>query len=110
MTVKEILALEDAGGEILILHKEGLFWRAYQYSAYLFCTHFRPLKVTAKFVKTVQKEIYYIGFPEQSLEGILKEATQRDWEVERQQRQIQINLEVDVSIPSIEYTKFANFG
>jgi hypothetical protein len=33
--IKEIIQLEQANKEI-ILHKEGLFWRAYEQSAYYF--------------------------------------------------------------------------
>lgn len=56
MQVKDILALEIAKRGSIILLKEGLFWRAYNTSAFLFVHHFRPIKLIKKYVKTVGQE------------------------------------------------------
>ena len=67
MHTKDILALERAGEEDIILHRKGIFWRAYQDSAFLFYTHLRPLKVTVKFVKVGDTEVAYLGFPKKGI-------------------------------------------
>ncbi len=90
MQTKEILAQERAGERDIILHRKGIFWRAYQNSAFLFYTHFRPLKVTVKFVKVVGAEVAYLGFPEKVLEEILQLASDRDWKFERLDSQVRI--------------------
>jgi hypothetical protein len=43
MQTKDILALESVSEGCIVLHKEGIFWRAYQNSAFLFYTHIRAL-------------------------------------------------------------------
>jgi len=60
MQTKDMLALESAGEGRIVLHKEGIFWRAYQYSAFLFSKHIRRLKVNTKFVKVVDAQIAYL--------------------------------------------------
>ncbi len=67
-----MLALESAGEGRIVLHKEGIFWRAYQYSAFLFSKHIRLLRVNTRFVKVVDTEIAYLGFPEKVLEEVLQ--------------------------------------
>jgi hypothetical protein len=71
MTKQEIINFEQtANGGTIVLVKEGLFWRAYDQSAYLLCKLFWPdLKVNGGFVKTVNRDIYYVGFPEGSLQA-----------------------------------------
>ena len=56
MQTKDILALEKAGEGRIVLHKGGIFWRAHQYSAFLFSKHIRPPKVNTRFVKVVGRE------------------------------------------------------
>jgi hypothetical protein len=71
MTKQEIINFEEvADGATITLVKEGLFWRAYEQSAYLFTKLFWPdLKVNGGFVKTVGKDLFYVGFPDTSLQG-----------------------------------------
>ncbi|MCB9291517.1 MAG: hypothetical protein H6559_00055 [Lewinellaceae bacterium] len=90
MQTKDILALEGTNeGDILLL-REGLFWRAYQLSAFLFSTHIRPLKVTSRHVKVVKANLAYVGFPDKILEGIVQAAGEKGWNIERQEKQIRI--------------------
>lgn len=49
------------------LIKSGEFYRAYNHSAWLFHCCIAEHKVMRKFVKTLDTDIYYIGFPEKSL-------------------------------------------
>jgi hypothetical protein len=71
MTKQEIINFEQAAnGSTITLVKEGMFWRAYEQSAYLFTRLFWPdLKVNGGFVKAVGKEVFYVGFPDASLQG-----------------------------------------
>jgi hypothetical protein len=48
------------------IYKEGVFWIAYEHSAYYFWL-MKGYKPTKKFVKTVKKEIVSIGFPQKAL-------------------------------------------
>lgn len=96
MQMKEILELERSSEGDIILHKEGIFWRAYQISAYLFATHIRELKVISKFIKVVKEEVAYLGFPHSILEEILREAAAGKWKVEQEERLIRIKTGVTV--------------
>ena len=71
MTKQEIINFEQAAtGATIALVKEGLFWRAYEQSAYLLTKIFWPdLKVNSSFVKSAGQEVFYVGFPDTSLQG-----------------------------------------
>ena len=74
MKIKEILALEKENQNQIILLKEGIFWRAYNMSAFLFTKNIEEYKVTKKYRKVVNAEIVYLGFPHTVLEKILEKA------------------------------------
>lgn len=63
MSILEILQLEKENTSI-ILHKEGVFWKAYERSAYLFVHHIKAYSVQRKYYKNVGQDIVYIGFPQ----------------------------------------------
>lgn len=90
MQTKDILALESANEGDIVLFREGLFWRAYQLSAYLFTAHIRPLKITSRYVKVAGAKLVYAGFPDKILGEILQFAEGKGWKVERQEKQIRI--------------------
>ena len=64
----EILRNEEqkACNEILF-YKEGVFYVAYEKSAWLFCRRIHSFRATKKFIKSVGKDMVSIGCPEQSL-------------------------------------------
>jgi len=75
MGISDILELEQKNTQI-ILHKEGLFIRVYERSAYLFVKHIKAYNLTKKFYKNVKQEVVYLGFPQSSfskIEAICKE-------------------------------------
>ena len=75
MGISGILELEQKNTQI-ILHKEGLFIRVYERSAYLFVKHIKAYNLTKKFYKNVKQEVVYLGFPKGSfskIEAICKE-------------------------------------
>ncbi len=72
MKIKAILQIEQKNTNSIFLHKEGLFWRAYERSAYLFTLHIKVYQITKKFYKNVNSEVVYLGFHSNSLEQILE--------------------------------------
>jgi len=48
MTVKEIIEIEKTNEGKMYLYKEGIFWRVYEVSLYLFATNIKTLKVLAE--------------------------------------------------------------
>ena len=71
MTTKDILVLEETNQSLnaINLIKDGMFWRAYERSAFLLINHFwNDITVNGGYVKAVEQEVYYVGFPEKSLQ------------------------------------------
>ncbi|MDO9153784.1 MAG: hypothetical protein Q7U47_08785, partial [Paludibacter sp.] len=81
MTVKEIVAMELANTNSIYLLREGMFYRAYNLSAMRMVSYLKPFKVNRKFVKTVQQEIFYVGFPGSTLESIQQHAIEKGWQI-----------------------------
>lgn len=67
MTSKEIFENEQGNTEQIRLHAEGLFWKAYERSAYACCTQLRQFKATKKYIKAMDGVLVSIGFPQTSL-------------------------------------------
>jgi len=71
MRTKEILLLEKENTNKIHLLKEGLFWRAYNVSAFLFIQHIQTFKLTKKYVKIADAVVIFLGFPDTILDKIL---------------------------------------
>lgn len=99
MQTRDILALESANEGDILLFREGLFWRAYQLSAYLFITHIRPLKATSRYVKVAGAKLVYAGFPDKILAAILKLIGEKGWTIKQEEKQARIitGLPLDVA-------------
>ena len=67
MTQQEILGREDAGSNEIHLYLEGIFWKAYEYSAYRFTFGICAFSPKKKYIKAVGQEMISIGFPMDSL-------------------------------------------
>ena len=63
MTVKEIIQIENGNRNTIILLREGIFWRAYEKSAYAFSMQVHPYKPTRKWVIAVKQDVVSLGFP-----------------------------------------------
>ena len=63
MTVKQKIELATQSNK-LYFFKEGLFHKLYNQNAMWFVNHVKPYKVSVKFVKTVNQDVYSIGFPQ----------------------------------------------
>lgn len=91
MQAKEIIAIEVKNRADIHLHKDGLFWRAYNVSAYQFIKYFKKFKINKRFVKAIQAELAYLGFPEKSLAALLEEAEKSNYEVRKSELHIHIS-------------------
>lgn len=90
MKIEEILKTED--NKCIYLHKEGLFWRAYEYSAYAFAKSIKQYNAKKKFIKKVAGEIVFIGFPNSILATILDLCEQKGYAVNKNNSIIKIEL------------------
>jgi len=70
MKIEELQKIED--NQNIYLHYEGLFWRAYNYSAYAFSNNIKQYAAKKKFIKKLGHDIVYIGFPSSVLSTILE--------------------------------------
>jgi hypothetical protein len=69
--ISDILLLENDSQGKINLFLEGIFWKAYQQSAYKILQNYpKKLKVSKKFIKVVKEEVVSVGFPESSLDKI----------------------------------------
>ncbi len=72
MTSRELIAAEANNTDRIALYREGLFWKAYERSAYALCTQVRPFKPTRKILKTLAGgDIVSVGFPTHAADRIL---------------------------------------
>lgn len=64
MTSRQFIIAEASNTDRIILYREGLFWKAYERSAYALCSQVRPLKPTRKVLKNLGGgDLVSVGFP-----------------------------------------------
>lgn len=64
MTSRQFITAEASNTDRIILYREGLFWKAYERSAYALCSQIRPLKPTRKVLKNLGGgDLVSVGFP-----------------------------------------------
>lgn len=67
MTSRDFIAAEADNTDRIILYREGLFWKAYERSAFALCSQVRPLKPTRKVLKSLNGgDLISVGFPSAS--------------------------------------------
>ncbi|MDE6570290.1 MAG: hypothetical protein K2K43_06685 [Alistipes sp.] len=72
MTSRQLIAAEANNTDRIALYREGLFWKAYERSAYALCTQVRPFKPTRKVLKALSGgDIVSVGFPTIAADRIL---------------------------------------
>ncbi|MCM1302261.1 MAG: hypothetical protein NC250_00505 [Alistipes senegalensis] len=72
MTSRQLIAAEADNFDRVVLYREGLFWKAYERSAYVLCTQVRAFKPTRKILKTLAGgDIVSVGFPAIAADRIL---------------------------------------
>ena len=67
MIEHEAMMLQGGERDVIHLHHEGSFLRAYEWSAYLSCLYLNDFKVNKRSFKGIDQPVAYIGFPETSL-------------------------------------------
>ncbi len=65
--LQEILKTESENTDKIHFYREGVFYKAYEKSAYIFVTRIKPFMVKRLFIKCVNREVVSIGFPTNSL-------------------------------------------
>lgn len=73
--LQEILRTESENSNKIHFYREGVFYKAYEQSAYLFVTHVKPFMVKKQFVKSVKREVVSIGFPTNSIHNYFESGT-----------------------------------
>lgn len=72
MTSKDFIQAEAENTDRIVLYREGLFWKAYERSAFAVCTQIRPFKPTRRSLKILGGgELISIGFPASSEAEVL---------------------------------------
>lgn len=71
MTAKGIMELERENLNTIILLREGIFWKAYEKSAYAFHHQIQPYKLSKKCVPSINGELVSLGFPTGATGNIL---------------------------------------
>lgn len=82
--LQAILSSESHNTDKIHFYREGVFYKAYERSAYAFVTRVKPFMVKRLFVKSVNQEVLSIGFPTNSLHSYFAsdKITERDNEAE----------------------------
>ncbi len=81
MKIKTILECETQNKSSILLFREGYFFRAYNRSAMRFVEQIKSIKVLRKYVKYLEEEVFYCGFPNDSLGKIQELAEQKGMRV-----------------------------
>ena len=71
MKIEEIVSMETDYKPVVRLHKEGIFYIAYEQSCYAFYQYIKPFKVKNRYVKKLSKNIVSLGFPVASAKNLL---------------------------------------
>lgn len=72
MTSRDFITAEATNTDRIILYREGLFWKAYERSAYALCSQIRPLKPTRKVLKVLDGgDLISVGFPTATESAVL---------------------------------------
>ena len=66
-SIREIIEKEESSTGVIHLYLEGIFWKAYQESAYRLVQRMGKLKATKKYIKVVDREVVSVGFPDSAL-------------------------------------------
>lgn len=90
MKMQEIIKLEEDNTNNCYLIKEGLFWRAYEKSAYWFVNNLKLYTITKKHFKGLNSDVAYLGFPDSTLNGLLIIAETKGYTVNKQEKQVTI--------------------
>lgn len=75
MLLSSVLSMETSDAVCIYLHREGVFWKAYERSAYLFLQKTKMnYKVKCRKVKSLGTTICSVGFPDTVLHQLFSSA------------------------------------
>lgn len=95
--LQEILKTESENTDKIHFYREGVFYKAYEKSAYLFVTHVKPFMVKKLFVKSVNQEVVSIGFPTNSLRNYFAAD-----KIQEKDNEAEVPLDVAVNLSDFE--------
>ena len=90
MIIEDIIKTGD--NHNIYLHNEGLFWRSYEYSAYAFIKNIKQYNAKKKFIKKVNRDIVFIGFPNSTLDNIPDLCNKNSFAINKSNNLIKIEL------------------
>lgn len=61
---------QATNNNILVLNKEGLFYKLYNKHAMYFTQHIKLLKIQCKWFKNIEQHVFIVGFPASSFENL----------------------------------------
>lgn len=68
-SINEIFENESQNnGSFILLYPEGMFYKAFERSAWLACMYLGNLLVKKRYIKKVQQDVVSVGFPKSSIE------------------------------------------
>jgi hypothetical protein len=105
MDTQQKLAWEEANQQYIRLYKEGMFWRAFEIRAFRL-QQLHTLKAVKIHVKKVARNLIYVGFPDVSLEVVLKKAAIQHMVVELQEEKRLILVLPAIPKPNDESAAF----
>ncbi|MGM9983794.1 MAG: hypothetical protein ACI38O_03820 [Fibrobacter intestinalis] len=79
MKSSELFALEHSNKSEIHLFLAGNFWQAWEKSAFFFFHRFAQYQVHCRYVKKIQAEMLYLGFPQSALPVLQEKAKGEGW-------------------------------
>ncbi len=105
MTKAEIIIEETQNPEKITLYKEGVFWKAYNKSAFAFNKYIKEYKTTTKLINYCNYVAITIGFPIKSLQSTKKIIeTKSEVEIEEE-----TETKITVKIPTVDPKEFTKW-
>ncbi|MDR1698536.1 MAG: hypothetical protein LBR75_01750 [Prevotellaceae bacterium] len=102
MIIKE--KIQHNGQNEIRLYKEGVFWVAYEQSAYW--VHLQKgYKATKRFVKTANQEVVSAGFPDSALAGIMMTEQTQASTIQKTEKMCIIVLKQTIDMEKFEVWK-----
>jgi hypothetical protein len=71
MDISGIVFIEEGNRQDIHLYQEGVFWKAYERSAYLFVRYIKAYRTKKRYYKSIAQDIVSISFPDIVFSGLL---------------------------------------
>lgn len=97
--ISSILSREIHNLHCIYFYREGVFYKAYERSAYLFVKHVRSFQVKKKFIKNVGNEVVSIGFPTNSIGNYFSQSSIKEDDNE-------VKVELDTELDPLEFASW----